>query len=139
MPAITRWFIKAGLAYFVAALLIGVVLTAPSVLPVPPAVAVWGPIYFHFFMVGWVAQLIFGVVYWMFPRYTREQPRGSEALALATLVLLNIGLVLRAIGEPVNSLWPDPFWGMVVALSAIFQWLAGMAFVLNTWTRVKER
>jgi hypothetical protein len=139
MPAVTRWFIKAGLAYFVAALLIGVALTAPGVLPVPPSIAVWGPVYFHFFMVGWVAQLIFGVVYWMFPRYTREQPRGSETLALATFILLNAGLVLRAIGEPVNSLWPGPFWGGVVALSALLQWVAGMTFVLNTWTRVKER
>jgi hypothetical protein len=139
MPAVTRWYIKAALAYLVAALLIGVALTAPAVLPVPPAVAVWGPVYFHFFMLGWVAQLIFGVVYWMFPRYTREQPRGSEAMALATFVLLNAGLVLRAIGEPVNALWPGIFWGWVVAFSAVLQWLAGMAFVLNTWARVKER
>ena len=46
MPAVTRWFIKAGLAYFVAALLLGVVLATPAVLPVLPAVAVWGPVYF---------------------------------------------------------------------------------------------
>ena len=44
MPAVTRWFIKAGLAYVVAALLLGVVLAAPAVVPVPPAVAVWGPV-----------------------------------------------------------------------------------------------
>lgn len=139
MPAVTRWFIKAGLAYLVAALLIGIALAAPGVLPIPPAIAVWAPIYFHFFMLGWAAQLIFGVVYWMFPRYTRDQPRGSETLALATFVLLNAGLVLRAIGEPINAFWPGIFWGWVVALSAVLQWLAGMAFVLNTWRRVKER
>lgn len=139
MPAVTRWFIKAGLVYLVAALLLGVALTAPSVLSVPPSIAVWAPLYFHFFMVGWVAQLIFGVVYWMFPRYTRDQPRGSETLALATFILLNAGLILRAVGEPVNSLRPGTIWGWIVALSAVLQWLAGTAFVCNTWARVKER
>jgi hypothetical protein len=139
MPTLTRWFIKSGLVCFIAALLLGVALVAPAVISVPPTIGVWGPVYFHLFMVGWVAQLIFGIVYWMFPRYTKESPRGSEKLALATFVLLNSGLVLRAIGEPVNSLWPGTPWGWMVALSAILQWLAGMAFVLNTWARVKEK
>jgi cbb3-type cytochrome oxidase subunit 1 len=139
MPAVTRWFIKAGLAYFLAALLLGVILAIPAVVPMPPAIAVWGPVYVHLFMVGWVTQLIFGVVYWMFPRSSKEKPRGHEGLAVATFVLLNIGLVLRAIGEPIQSLWPAPAWGGLVALSAIVQWVAGMLFVINTWARVKER
>jgi hypothetical protein len=63
MPVVTRWFIKAGLVYVVAALLLGVVLAAPAVLPVPPAVAVWGPVYFTSLWSARVTQLIFGVVY----------------------------------------------------------------------------
>jgi hypothetical protein len=89
--------------------------------------------------VGWVAQLIFGVVYWMFPRYSKEQPRGSETIARATYGLLNLGLILRAIAEPLHALEPAVHWGWLVALSAALQWLAGVAFVLNTWPRVKER
>ncbi len=139
MPVPTRWFLKAALIYFIAALILGVVLAAPGVLSLPPEVGVLGPVYFHLFMLGWVAQLIFGVVYWMFPRYTREKPRGSETLALATFGLLNAGLILRTLGEPINSLQPGRVWGWLVALSAVLQWLAGMAFVLNTWARVKEK
>jgi Cytochrome C and Quinol oxidase polypeptide I len=139
MPTVTRWFIKSGLVCLVAALLLGVALATAAVTSVSPAIGVWGPEYFHLFMVGWVTQLIFGIVYWMFPRHTRESPRGSEKVARATFMLLNSGLVLRAIGEPVNSLWPGTPWGWMVAVSAILQWLAGMAFVLNTWTRVKEK
>jgi hypothetical protein len=122
-----------------AALLLGVLLAAPAILPIPPAIGVWGPVYFHLLMVGWVTQLIFGVVYWMFPRYSKEKPRGSEGLAVATFVLLNLGLVCRVIGEPIHSLWPAAVWGWLVALSAILQWVAGMMFVINTWVRVKER
>jgi uncharacterized membrane protein HdeD (DUF308 family) len=139
MPALTRWFIKSALAYFIVALLLGVALAMPAVFAVPPALAVLTPVYWHLFMVGWVAQLIFGVVYWMFPRYSKEKPRGSETLARATYGLLNLGLILRAIAEPLHALEPAAHWGWLVALSAVLQWLAGVAFVLNTWPRVKER
>jgi hypothetical protein len=139
MPAVTRWFIKAGLAYFMVALFLGVILAAAAVLPIPAAIGVWGPVYFHLLMVGWVAQLIFGVVYWMFPCYSKEKPRGREGLAVATIVLLNVGLMCRAIGEPSHSLWPAAVWGWLVVLSAILQWFAAMMFVVNTWARVKER
>ena len=106
MPVLTRWFVKSALAYFVGALLLGVAVTLPAVLPAPPAVGALGPVYFHFFMVGWVAQLIFGVVYWMFPRYSKKHPRGSETLGWATYGLLNVGLLVRAVAEPLHALQP---------------------------------
>ena len=139
MPALTRWFVKSALAYLIGALLLGVAVALPAVLPVPPAVRALAPVYFHFFMVGWVGQLIFGVVYWMFPRYAKEKPRGSEPLGWATYGLLNLGLLLRAVAEPLHALQPAPGWGWLLALSAVLQWLAGMAFVLNTWGRIREK
>jgi hypothetical protein len=139
MPALSRWFLKSALAYFVGALLLGVAVAMPAVFAVPPAVLALGPVYFHFFMVGWVSQLIFGVVYWMFPRYSKDKPRGSEPLGWATYGLVNSGLVLRTVGEPLHALQPAAGWGWLLALSAVLQWLAGMAFALNTWGRVKEK
>jgi cbb3-type cytochrome oxidase subunit 1 len=139
MPPLTRWFIKASLAYFVAALLVGMALAARAIWSLPAIVAALGPVYFHLFMVGWVTQLIFGVVYWMFPKYSKEKPHGSEALWLATLWSLNLGLLLRVIGEPLHTLRPEAFWGWLLPISAFLQWLAGLGFALNTWGRVKER
>ena len=133
MPPLTRWFIKSALACFVAALLVGVSLAARSLVNLPPVFAALQPVYFHLLMVGWVTQLIFGVAFWMFPKFSREQPRGSERLGWATFALLNIGLLLRAVGEPQAGA------GWLIALSAVLQWLAGMAFVINSWARVKER
>jgi len=86
-----------------------------------------------------VMQLIMGVVYWMFPKYSKEQPRRSEKLGWTVFVLLNVGLIIRAIGEPLNTLRPDLHLGWVLAVSAVLQLLAGWAFVINTWSRVKER
>ncbi len=138
MPPLTRFFVKTSLVYLVAALLVGLLLAAPAVLPVPAAVAVLAPTYFHLLMVGWIAQLIFGIVYWMFPKYTKEQPHRSERLAWAVYVLLNVGLLLRVVGEPLLA-WVGGAAGWLLVLSALLQWLAGMGFVVNTWPRVKER
>ena len=75
----------------------------------------------------------------MFPRRSQEKPRGSEILGWATYGLLNLGLLLRGVGEPLHALQPAAGWGWLLALSAVWQWLAGLAFVLNTWRRVKEK
>ncbi len=139
MPSLTRWFIKLSLIYLVAAFLAGLALAAQPALDLPAAVASLNPVYFHLFLVGWVTQLIFGVVFWMFPKYTLEKPRGSEKLGWATLALLNVGLLLRVIGEPLNALQPAYLWGWILAISALLQWLAGLAFIVNTWGRVKEK
>ena len=139
MPLLTRWFVRTAMVYFVLALLVGVALMAQNVTDLPAAVAALSPVYFHLFMVGWVTQLIFGIGYWLFPTYTKEKPRGSDLLAKATYVLLNLGLALRAVGEPTNAVAPQALWGWLLALSAIMQWLAGMAFVANSWPRIKGK
>jgi hypothetical protein len=139
MPVLTRWFVKTALLSLVLALLIGVLHTARAVLNLPEYVVYLGPVYFHLFLVGWATQLIIGVVYWMFPKFSTEKPRGSGGLAWATYGLLNVGLALRAVIEPLYAQQPEKGWGWLLALSALMQWLGGMAFVLNTWARVKER
>jgi heme/copper-type cytochrome/quinol oxidase subunit 1 len=90
-------------------------------------------------VVGWVTQFIIGVVYWMFPKYFRDRPRGSELLGWASYVLINLGLLLRVIGEPLLGQNPALLWGWLLVISASFQWLGGLAFVANTWGRVKEK
>ena len=139
MPRLTRWYLKTALLFFVAAMSIGVLLAAGAVLPLPAGVAALGPVYFHLLMVGWVTQLIFGVVFWMFPKQSAARPRGREGLGWACYGLLNAGLLLRAAAEPWQGLAPGPLAGWLLAVSAGLQWLAGIAFVVNTWPRVKER
>lgn len=139
MPSLTRWFIKVGLPYFVAALAVGIAMTVPAVSRLSPAVAALRPVYLHLLVVGWLTQLIFGVAYWMFPAYSKERPRGFEGLAWATFLLLNAGLILRVIGEPMQAMRSGAIWSWMLAASALLQWLAGLGFVVNIWGRVKER
>jgi hypothetical protein len=67
------------------------------------------------------------------------KPRGNESLGWACFWLLNGGLALRIFAEPINSLRPGGLWGALLLVSALAQWLAGLAFVANTWSRVKEK
>lgn len=139
MPALTRWFLKAALLYLAAALLLALVLALPDAVRLPNFVRFMNPAYFHLFLVGWVTQTIFGVIFWMFPILSREQPRGNERLGWASFALLNAGLLLRVIGEPLTSVRPEPGLGWLLVLAALFQWLGAVLFVTLAWPRVKDR
>jgi len=139
MPSLTRWFIKASLLYFILGLLVGVWIALQPLLSPSFALAGLFPVYLHLLVFGWITQLIFGVVFWMFPKYTRDRPRRSEGLGWATFWMLNIGLLLRALGEPLNATQPAALGAWLLLLSALLQWLSGLAFVFNTWGRVKEK
>jgi hypothetical protein len=139
MPKLTRWHIRMSFVFLVIALILAVLVAAQAPLKLFAPFYVFNPVFFHLFMVGWVAQLIFGVVIWMFPKYSKEKPRGNDGLGWLVFWLLNAGLVLRAIAEPAQGLNPAPLWGWALALSAVCQWVAALFFVINTWGRVKER
>ncbi len=139
MPRLTRYFIKTALVYLALALVLGALLAARSALALPDEVATLSPVFFHLFMVGWVAQLIFGMLFWMLPKYSKEMPRGHERVVWAAYWLLNSGLVLRVVVEPLTALRPEWGLGWLLLLSALLQLSGGWAFIFNAWPRVKER
>lgn len=139
MPLVTRWHVRASFLLLVVALLAALAQSVSVFGDLPAFFGTLRPVYFHLFLVGWVTQLIFGVVFWMFPKATRERPRGNESLAWGVFWALNAGLVLRVIAEPMQALNPNAVLGWLLALSALLQWLAGLGFVANTWGRIKER
>lgn len=132
MPLLTRTFIKTAMVYFTLALLAGIWMTVR-------APAGMFPVYIHLLVFGWLTQLVFGVIYWMFPKYSKQIPRGHEALGWITYGALNLGLVLRAIAEPLHAAQASQLSGLLLVLSAVLQWLSGLTFVANTWPRVKEK
>lgn len=139
MPPLTRWHIKSAFVYLAAAMTLGVALALVAVVDMPIWLVYLSPAFFHLIMVGWVTQLIFGVIFWMFPIISKARPRGSERLGWATYVSLNVGLLLRVLCEPLNAMNPNSAWGWGLVTSAVLQWLAAVFFVINAWPRVKER
>lgn len=139
MPTLSRWHIKLGMIYFVVGLAMGALILLQPVMGWWSGLQTLRPVYLHFLFIGWITQLIMGVGYWMFPKLTKEKPRGSESLGWAVLVLLNVGLVLRAIGEPAMMLAPDAGLGWTLTVASLFLLLAGWGFIFNSWGRIKER
>jgi hypothetical protein len=138
MPPLTRWFIKTSFIYLAAGLVTGLTLALQPALHLSLPAGLF-PVYIHLLVFGWLTQLIFGVVFWMFPKYSSARPRGSDLLGWWTYGLLNAGLALRAIAEPLSSVSPGPAGGWLLVAAALIQFLAGLAFVTNTWSRVKEK
>lgn len=141
MPPLTRWFIKTSFVYFILALLGGVALGAQAIWAFSPPAADLLPTYFHLLAEGWITLLIIGVAFWLFPKYSLERPHRSESLAWASYALLNLGLLMRVVSEPANVVAGNPasIWAILLTIAAVFQWLGGMAFVVNSWARVKEK
>ncbi len=139
MPSLTRWYIKSALIYLVFALLLALVLALPDTINLPRFIRFMNPAYFHLFLVGWVTQMIFGVIFWMFPIITRAQPRGNEQHGWVSYILLNVGLLLRVIGEPLTSTNPEVGFGWLLVVSAFLQWLAVVIFITLAWPRVKDK
>ncbi len=138
MPDLARLFVKTALAYLAGALLVGIALT-PPVLARVPALAAVGPAQVHLLVVGWLTQLIFGVAYWLFPRYSREAPYGDPRPAWWSFGLLNAGLGLRLVAEPAQVWHPAEGWAGALIAAAVLQWLAGVLFAAYLWQRVKTR
>lgn len=129
MPTLSRYYIKTAFLHLLFGLGINLIISYQS------SLIYLRPIATHLITIGWLTQLIMGVALWMFPKFNKETPRGNEKLAWVVYGLLNLGLVLRAIGEG----FPASGLGWLLVLSALCLFLAGWGFVLNTWARVKER
>jgi hypothetical protein len=134
-----RYFIRTALINLLAAFVVGGVVLANQGLGIDGRLGALLPVFYHLLMVGWVTQLICGVALWMFPPYSREQPRGDERLGWFTYGALNAGLLLRVVFEPLQSWLPIPWLGWPLALSALLQMLAIWSFVAAIWPRVKGR
>lgn len=79
MPPLTRWLVKTSFIYLALALIAGLLVELQSAFKLTTLGGLF-PVYIHLFVLGWITQLIFGVVFWMFPKYSAEKPRGSESL-----------------------------------------------------------
>ena len=75
----------------------------------------------------------------MVPKYSKLKPRGYESLGWVTYGTLNIGLIARAIAELLHAVQASDASRVLLVISAMLQWLAGLGFVVNTWPRIREK
>jgi len=134
-----RFFVRTALLWLLAAFFVFALLLVNQGFDIDGRIAALQPVAYHLLMAGWATQLIAGVALWMFPPFSKEKPRGNEALGWVTYFALNIGLALRVMGEPLNTISPNPFFAIMLALSAVLQVAAIWCLVFALWPRVKGR
>ncbi|MCC5942795.1 MAG: hypothetical protein JJU37_14730 [Balneolaceae bacterium] len=136
MPTVTRWFIKAGLIYF----LMGVILAFTAELPFINSGALLLPVYWHMLVMGWLTQIIIGVSIWMFPRKWRDKKKRESVLTWLTFWLLNSGLILRFFTEPFLPFFNDTLTvQLIIITSAILQIAAICTYIAEIWPRVHSK
>jgi hypothetical protein len=113
-------------------MMMGAVMLVEPVLEWSPSWQTQRPVYLHFLFIGWVTQIIMEVGFWIFPKYSKEHPRGNEKVGWVVFGLLNLGLILRAIGEPMMVLSPvTNSGGCWLSLHCVFCWQAAQDIELK--------
>ena len=130
MPRLSRWFVRAALVALLAGLGRGALVASGGRAPF------LDPTGLHLLVVGWLTQMVFGVAFWLFPRFAPGRPRGYPWLGWLTFVALNAGLLLRVLAEPLPGF---PARATVLLWSGVLQAGASIGFVVNTWPRIRER
>lgn len=136
MPRITRLFIKSGMIYFLAGILLALIAELPDV----STGALLLPVYWHMIVIGWITQVIMGVSIWMFPRKKRGKRKEETFAANAAFWCLNIGLVLRFLAEPFLPFYFNESWIVLVIVLSSFLQIAAIGFYTAViWPRVRPR
>jgi len=151
MPGTSRTFVKASILYLCLGAVVGALLLINRWIPLEPRIAALKTSHVEMLVVGWLTQLIMGVAWWLFPPLPiglhpdasslarrGQRQRGSEPLFWATFVFLNTGVLLWAICEPLFGWTQRTVFGFLAGVSGLFLAAAGLAFVLNMWSRVRE-
>lgn len=138
MDRFTIVMVKASLAWMLAGFVLGGLMMVDRVTP-----GDWRswlqPTHGHMLFVGWFVQFAIGIAYWLLPRKRRpELPVGyRETLAFAGWAMLNAGLLLRVIGEPMERTGNDGTLSItILGFSAALQVAAVIVFISQLWPRI---
>src|SRR3972149_7028923 len=81
MPRLSRLAIRAALVYLLLGFTFGVLMLLNKGTPL----ASWAwrllPAHVEFLLIGWTAQFILGVGFWILPRFSRGPARGNQVVA----------------------------------------------------------
>lgn len=136
MPKISRYFIKTGVVYLLAGVLLAIIAEIPALSTAPLLL----PVYWHMLVIGWITQVIMGVSIWMFPRKQRDRKKTDSRAAWSAYWLLNSGLVLRLLSEPFLPLTDNStVLTTMMILSGILQVSAFIAYTAEIWPRLQSR
>jgi len=142
VPYETRLFVKTSLLWLCAAFALGAWMLVEEALgaTIPPS---WAVEHAHMAFVGWLVNLVFGIALWFLPvnreRFPANRGRYPVAAVRAVFAMLNLGLVLRLIFEPIlQRTGPSSVSSGALLASAALQLAAVALFATIAWQRVRS-
>lgn len=131
MPSLSVWCIRISLLYLGLGFTLGAVMLSSPAIRLAPLILKLRPLHAEVLLIGWLAQLAFGVAYWILPRLPGIRSRGSEPLAWFSLILLNVGILTVGLGQTFNA----P--ATVTIFGRLTEALAVCAFAMHAWPRAR--
>jgi hypothetical protein len=151
MPTTSRVTIRISIIYLCLGAALGTLLLVNRWILLGPAVSVLRVSHIAMLVIGWLTQLILGVAWWLLPPLgigsrtgdgsprRGQAQRGSEPLFWATVLFLNIGVLMQALFQPLFLLTHVNTLGRIADLADLFLLAAAVTFVVNLWARVRGR
>ena len=137
MHTIVRRFIKTGLGFGAAGLVLGVYMLAQREIagrwPNPWLVSAHA----HAVLVGFVMFLILGVAIWLFPRPDKDDTRYRPARIEAAYWLLALSTGGRLVAEAARGWVQAPALGGVVLAGGVGQALGVALYFWTMWGRIR--
>ena len=128
MPSISVWTLRLALVHLGVGLTLGALLLAEKGVTFLPEVNRLLSAHFHTMLFGWTVQLVYGVGYWILPKFRGGTSRGNDALAIAAIALINLGAVAGSFFS---------LFGIPAAIVYGVETLSALCFALHMWPRVK--
>lgn len=132
MPTLSVWCVRMALLYLGLGFTLGALMLSSTAIGFAPSILRLRPLHAEILMLGWMAQLAFGVAYWILPRLPGGRTRGSEPLAWLSLILLNVGILAVGLGQTFNA--PTT----ISVLGRVAEALAVCAFAMQAWPRARS-
>jgi len=134
MPRLSQWMIRTALVWVAVGYTLGAAVLYNKGVPIWPWLWTLRSAHVHLLLVGWLVQLAAGVAFWILPRLDPHGSRGDERPVWLSYGLLNAGVVMAALHDPLAG-WPGLARGLAVG-AAICYTLAALAYARHAWTRV---
>lgn len=133
MPELSRLFIRTALFYLISGSILGGLLLFNKAYPINYHVWMLLPIHYHTLFFGWILQFVFGVAFWIMPRFASSN--GKTWLAWNSYILLNSGLLTLVFSYSLNFFSLELKFLYILAIFLIYSGI--VSFILHMWPRVK--
>lgn len=136
MPRLTQLAIRTALVWLAIGFSLAALMLANKGVPLLPALWVLRTSHVHVLMVGWIVQLAWGVAFWILPRLDALGSRGDERLMWCCYAMLNSGVVIGALHDPLAATIVWAGWRLFPPIMGLLYCCAALLFVINAWPRI---